>query len=865
MNNKGIKSALSIFLASVISMISVPYQIPADTVSAIDNNWNMVYYNQIIARRGEAEFFDLYDINADGIPELFLSSPGTKGTITVEIFTYAHGKLWDVAMLFPNVLYAAPESDTLVCCTSYMGFGTDYGANTTEYFCLYGAALQKTLWFGNELQSGVVVGYNAFDEPVSEDEYNAIAADWDPVINGYEQIGQRYELNTLNSQVWNAAVQNAERPVENRVPEEWKYAYIALLNGAEISGAYETYTLTEQQRTHYELADLDLNGIPELFTANREPEYASFDQPLIFTFSRGELKEIEMDASNFTYGWNSIYSGSVCVNTDAGYVTDTGHNVFYKFDGNTLKLEAVFRHTSDGYHYNDQLVTQQEYEKQYQKYADIADQSEQFSYFNELTDFSMVYSYESFDLFDYQQIPGGIRINGFVRENIGQDLTYLTFPDTVDDQPVTEIGAGAFSRLIFVTDVFLPEGLKVIGEGAFSDILDLQEITLPASLTEIGNGAFSMNFSFEAFHLEEGNEQFVEQDGVLYSPDMKTLLRFPSGKVNKDYVFPESVTKIGEYAFSGSKGINDITIPEQITEIGMQAFISCMNMEHIRIMNPDCVIADDGSGYTISTLKAMPYVGTVYGYTGSTAEAFANKYHYKFQSLGGSSVTTELTTSETTITTFTTTTVTSAETTVSITEPVPEIGKLVISPVVASVGDTVAVPIRLTENPGIVALSLALSFDPDDLELLDVQNGSVLTPAVFLSGNDLSEQPYILNWDYDEEKNLTGTGEIATLYFHIKNTAAKKTAITVSVNQYSTFDYQLQEVPFQVSGGMIYTAILGDINCDDTVSVADAVLLCRYLAEDAPEPFRDDIIYDIDADGLLTIMDVAALLGNLIP
>ena len=39
---------------------------------------------------------------------------------------------------------------------------------------------------------------------------------------------------------------------------------------------------------------------------------------------------------------------------------------------------------------------------------------------------------------------------------------------------------------------------------------------------------------------------------------------------------------------------------------------------------------------------------------------------------------------------------------------------------------------------------------------IEVQNGSVLTPAVFLSGNDFSEQPYILNWDYDElsENNL---------------------------------------------------------------------------------------------------------------
>ena len=65
--------------------------------------------------------------------------------------------------------------------------------------------------------------------------------------------------------------------------------------------------------------------------------------------------------------------------------------------------------------------------------------------------------------------------------------------------------------------------------------------------------------------------------------------------------------------------------------------------------------------------------------------------------------------------------------------------------------------------------------------------------------------------------------------------------------------------------GCIYLNVLGDINYDKLVSVADAVLLCRYISEDAPEPFRDEVKYDINGYGLLIVLDVTAILRKLIP
>lgn len=64
------------------------------------------------------------------------------------------------------------------------------------------------------------------------------------------------------------------------------------------------------------------------------------------------------------------------------------------------------------------------------------------------------------------------------------------------------------------------------------------------------------------------------------------------------------------------------------------------------------------------------------------------------------------------------------------------------------------------------------------------------------------------------------------------------------------------------------TANSGDFNHDGEVSVADAVLLARFVAEDdtLTENQITDLVSaepDLDEDGLVTIMDVMVLLKKL--
>ena len=46
-----------------------------------------------------------------------------------------------------------------------------------------------------------------------------------------------------------------------------------------------------------------------------------------------------------------------------------------------------------------------------------------------------------------------------------------------------------------------------------------------------------------------------------------------------------SVTRIGDTAFSGCKGLDSITIPNSVTSIGNNAFASCKGLASVRIPN----------------------------------------------------------------------------------------------------------------------------------------------------------------------------------------------------------------------------------------------------------------------------------------
>ncbi|MBP0988892.1 MAG: hypothetical protein J6S92_11510, partial [Oscillospiraceae bacterium] len=222
-----------------------------------------------------------------------------------------------------------------------------------------------------------------------------------------------------------------------------------------------------------------------------------------------------------------------------------------------------------------------------------------------------------------------------------------------------------------------------------------------------------------------------------------------------------------------------------------------------------------------------------------------------------------------TVTSPTGTTATETTETETTTQPV---GPAIIGGTVsAKKGDTVELPIRLYNNPGIAALSLNVSYDKTKLKLLGAADGKILGTSVFLSGNDLTLIPYTLNWDDLSTENNTGNGIVAKLTFEVLASEGQA-LVEIALNQKSTFNVDLEEVAFATGSGKVKIGkadvsdfLLGDVNLDGAVSVEDAQLALTAYANlmadiDIGLTELQQKAADINADGQVSVDDAQNIL-----
>ena len=156
---------------------------------------------------------------------------------------------------------------------------------------------------------------------------------------------------------------------------------------------------------------------------------------------------------------------------------------------------------------------------------------------------------------------------------------------------VTVIGESAFFDCDGLTSVMIPVSVTSLGEGAFSSCDGLTHVSIPAGVTSIGTWAFANCSGLISIAVEADNPNFGSVDGVLFNRPKSLLIQCPAG-IGGDYVIPNSVTHIGDGAFSGCGrplgsedpvGLTSITIPESVTSIGKSAFSRCNRLTSITI------------------------------------------------------------------------------------------------------------------------------------------------------------------------------------------------------------------------------------------------------------------------------------------
>lgn len=169
----------------------------------------------------------------------------------------------------------------------------------------------------------------------------------------------------------------------------------------------------------------------------------------------------------------------------------------------------------------------------------------------------------------------------------------IIIPTELDGYPVTNFYAYAFSEDQNLKSISLPDGFTKITRDAFHNCHTLMSISIPDSVKEIDSLAFQSCYNLKSVTL------------------------------------PKNLEEIGYCTFNACKSLEKILIPSSVESIGQWAFAGCDLLKDFIVLNSDCYI------FPIDTI---PDTATIYGYSNSTAQEYAESNNIKFVALDKNSI-----------------------------------------------------------------------------------------------------------------------------------------------------------------------------------------------------------------------------------
>ncbi len=164
-------------------------------------------------------------------------------------------------------------------------------------------------------------------------------------------------------------------------------------------------------------------------------------------------------------------------------------------------------------------------------------------------------------------IPKGVsKIKGGLFYNC-KKLEGVTLPSGL-----TEIGADAFCGCENLKEIQIPKGVEIICDSAFWNCKNLEKIYLPSTVRKFFAGQIYYCDNLKAIEVDKESKYLTSIDGVLYTADLKRLIKFPPKKKCTEYTVDERTLYIGEYAFEKNEYLEKANLPSKLKAIGLDAF-----------------------------------------------------------------------------------------------------------------------------------------------------------------------------------------------------------------------------------------------------------------------------------------------------
>lgn len=168
-------------------------------------------------------------------------------------------------------------------------------------------------------------------------------------------------------------------------------------------------------------------------------------------------------------------------------------------------------------------------------------------------------------------------------------------PGTLDEKTVVSLASGVVKNNAEITEITIPGTLTSFSADSFMGCINLKTITLesgklqsfdvefcqsletvnlPETVKAVGR--FEYCSSLQNINIAAKNATLKSVNGVVYSKDGKTLVKYPAGKLANRFVIPQTVTTVADYAFSETKGnIKEIYAYSTVVKMGDNAFYGC--------------------------------------------------------------------------------------------------------------------------------------------------------------------------------------------------------------------------------------------------------------------------------------------------
>lgn len=175
-----------------------------------------------------------------------------------------------------------------------------------------------------------------------------------------------------------------------------------------------------------------------------------------------------------------------------------------------------------------------------------------------------------------------------------------TLQSAVIGDGVKNIPANCFNNCTGLTELTLGNSVEQINGLALSGCSALETLHLPASLHTFLDRALINMTSLKSITVDPASEYLTSVDGVLFSKDMKTIVKYPIGLQSTTYTIPEGVENVATCCFDHMTTFTEVKVPSTLKTIGKYGFWANDHVTVFDLSNTQLEEVEEG-GFTMCT------------------------------------------------------------------------------------------------------------------------------------------------------------------------------------------------------------------------------------------------------------------------